>query len=275
MVNNYPDISKISFALTRTITSNIETLRRLRVLSCLLHSSSIISNIINVPDNLYGRRSDGGWTDVEETMWAVTALDLLNGWDISSPILRNNSINWLNGQKTQEGAWGRNYRDIARIPITGMLLTILPELADDRSINWLENEWKEDLTAPAQLTYKGALFLSASAKNKLSLNNNELIDKTISYLANEQNPDGGFAPWKGHPIGSEPWSTGIVLIGLSAWPTLVNHDVFLKALGWLGQNQLPNGLWPCHYLEEGSAYCFWGAIEALKVIKRAGLPCAA
>lgn len=274
MVNNYPDISKISFALTRSIISNIETLRRLRVLVCLLSSSSIISNIFNVHDNFYGRRSDGGWTDVEETMWAVTALDLLNGWDNRSSILRNNSINWLNRQKTQEGAWGRNYRDIARIPITGMLLTILPELADDRSINWLENEWKEDLTAPAQLTYKGALFLSASAKYKISLNNNELIDKTISYLANEQNPDGGFAPWKGHPIGSDPWSTGVVLIGLSAWPTLVNHDVLLKALDWLGQNQLPNGLWPCHYLEEGSAYCFWGAIEALKVLKRAGFSCA-
>lgn len=273
MVNNYPNVSKAFVSLFKCITSNIENLRKIRVLGCLLSSSSVISNTFNIQNDLWGCRSDGGWSDVEETMWAIKVLDLLNYWDNSLINLRHNSIDWLNRQKTQDGAWGRTRRDVPRIPITGMLLTILPEIADDISINWLRNNWREDLSNPIKLTYKGALFLSASAKIEKNPDI-ELIKKTVKYLTSEQNSDGGFGPWKDHPIGSDPWSTGLSLLGLASFPEYVDIGVFLKCLEWLEENQLPNGLWPCHYIEEGSAYCYWGTIEALKIMKKTGHPCA-
>lgn len=272
--NTYPDIAKACATLIRSAVDHIETTRRLRVLACLLSCSSITSRTLNTSDNCWGRYSDGGWSDVEESMWAITSLDLLNGWSNNPPTWRNESVAWLNSQKSQEGAWGRSTRDMARIPVTGMLLSLLPEFADVRSLDWLENAWRYDLEAPVNLTYKGALFLSAFAKAKSYPKNINLITKTIDYLANEQNSDGGFSPWKSHPIGSEPWSTGIVLIGLTSFPELTPRDTLERALQWLALNQLPNGLWPCHYIEEGSAYCYWGAVEALKVLKRAGYPCA-
>ena len=92
-------------------------------------------------------------------------------------------------------------------------------------------------------------------------------------MSDEQNPDGGFAPWKGHPIGSEPWSTGVCLLGLTSYPDLVEIPVITNTLQWLEKNQLFNGLWPCHYIEEGSAYCYWGAVEALKYLNAKGRKC--
>ena len=95
-----------------------------------------------------------------------------------------------------------------------------------------------------------------------------LINETYSFLASEQNDDGGFGPWKDHPIGSDPWSTGIVLVGLLSYPELVKKEVIEKAVNWLAETQLPNGLWPYHYIEEGSAYAFWGLVEALKYLAK-------
>ncbi len=109
------------------------------------------------------------------------------------------------------------------------------------------------------------LGLSASG---VSIDDCSLIEDTYSFLAHEQNKDGGFGPWKDHPIGSDPWSTGIGLLGLLSYPELVKREVIEKAVNWLAKNQLPNGLWPYHYIEEGSAYAYWGLVEALKYLSK-------
>jgi prenyltransferase beta subunit len=150
------------------------------------------------------------------------------------------------------------------------VFTLLPELADERSVLWLETEWRKDLSAEVKLTYKGALTLKAFASADCKPKDLDLIPATVKYLLDEQNEDGGFGPWKDHPIGSEPWSTGTALIGLTAWPELLKPEAVERALAWLARVQLPNGLWPCHYIEEGSAYCYWGAVEAMKYLKRIG-----
>lgn len=108
----------------------------------------------------------------------------------------------------------------------------------------------------------------AFAATKAQPKDESLIPETVEYLMSEQNDDDGFAPWKGHPVGSEPWSTGIDLLGLTAFPDMVKPEVVESTLDWLRRNQLPNGLWPCHYIEEGSAYCYWGAVEAMKYLKK-------
>ena len=93
-------------------------------------------------------------------------------------------------------------------------------------------------------------------------------ERVIAELAPFQNDDGGFGPWKNHPVGSDPWSTGIVLLGLLSYPGLVKKEVIERAVSWLDENQLPNGLWAYHYIEEGSAYAYWGLVEALKYLAR-------
>lgn len=215
------------------------------------------------------QRDDGGWSDVLETAWA---LDFLGRKSSTGKLDEDykKGMAWLEREKTVRGAWGRTSRDISRIPVTGWVLTLLPELADEKSLSWLENEWKKDLNSETKLTYKGALTLMAFAATKARPKDESLIHETIEYLMTEQNEDGGYAPWKGHPVGSEPWSTGIDLLGLTAFPELVKPEVLEMTLDWLGKNQLTNGLWPCHYIEEGSAYCYWGAVEAMKYLKRIG-----
>ena len=95
----------------------------------------------------------------------------------------------------------------------------------------------------------------------------ELVAQTIAHLAQDQNSDGGFAPWKGHPIGSDPWSTGVVLWGLSRWVDQVDHAVLEKALNWLQETQLPSGYWPYHYLDDGTSLALIGSVAALKSLK--------
>lgn len=216
---------------------------------------------------LDNQHDDGGWIDVEESLLAVKSLSMLNG---SYQTQIEQGKEWLLSQHNYDGGWGKTSRDISRIPVTGLLLHLLPELSDQKAVNWLKNEWEKDFNSETKLTYKGAFFLLGLKASGVSANECVLIGQTYSFLENEQNDNGGFGPWKDHPIGSDPWSTGIVLLGLLAYPELAKRKVVEKAVNWLAKNQLPNGLWPYHYIEEGSAYAYWGLVEALKYLKRAG-----
>jgi len=211
------------------------------------------------------QQKDGGWSDVEETFLSIKLLSLVNFAYSSSQEKANK---WLLSQSNPNGGWGRANRDISRIPVTGLLLNLLPELSDQNAVNWLKNEWGKDLQSDTKLTYKGGFFLMGLSGSGVTIDDCPLIKKTYSYLFDEQTEDGGFGPWKDHPIGSDPWSTGIVLLGLLSYPQLVKRKVIEKAVNWLAENQLPNGLWPYHYIEEGSAYAYWGLVEALKYLSK-------
>lgn len=251
-------------SLIQCFSNIIEDGRSGIVLICLIQAGSIYIDPILIANFISPQSKDGGWADVSETA-TILFCCRSNKW---TGISLDKSVSWLESQRGIEGAWGRTYRDKPRIPVTGWVLTLLPELGDDKALAWLEAEWEKDLAASTKLTYKGALTLKAFASVGRMPKNISLISNTIDYLVNEQNDDGGYGPWKDHPVGSEPWSTGIALIGLTAWPDLVPTGTLEKALRWLGRTQLPNGLWPCHYIEEGSAYCYWGAVEAMKLLKR-------
>lgn len=205
---------------------------------------------------------DGGWADVEETAWAAGFIVQMKRKDTSSV---SAAIQWLRTNHIDGVGWGKHKRDRARIPTTSLVLTLLPEAGSDEDYKWVAKEWAKDLSGAVQLSYKAGFYLLV-ADHPICRDNPDLIDRTISHLVNDQNDDGGFAPWKNHPIGSDPWSTGVVLWGLSKWIDRIDTVVIEKALQWLEVTQLPSGYWPYHYLDEGSSYALIGAVSAMRAM---------
>ena len=260
-------IPELFDTVNQFISKEIELKRITRVASLL------IKNGVDLNNSIFGKlrnnckelqKDDGGWTDVDETIWV---LSFLNHFDNEMKIV-GNGFHWLNQQKHSNGSWGNSQRDIGRIPLTGLLLHLHPSMSSSETTVWLENEFDRENKNFPILTYKGAFFLLAMKASKIKTEDYPLIKATYSFLANEQNDDGGFGPWKDHPIGSEPWSTGIVLLGLLSYPELIKKEVIEKAVDWLAENQLHNGLWPYHYIEEGSAWALHALIESYKYLKK-------
>jgi len=208
-----------------------------------------------------GQQTDGGWSDVEETLWCLGYLSAF-GNSYQSELSRG--IEWLESVQLPSGAWGRSNRDRPRIPITASVAIFAPTTIGDAGLRWLAKQWEADLSGPTQLTYKGAFFLLAQAHSRAS-RDNDLVNRTVTYLTSEQEEDGGFGPWKGHPAGSDPWSTGVTLWGLSKVKDLVSRRTIEQALSWLQSTQLPNGLWPYHYLDDGTAMALTGISSVLTV----------
>jgi len=204
---------------------------------------------------------DGGWSDSEETAWATAAIRLFRGQD---DFTVQAAIQWLRGIRRPSGGWGRHPRDQARIPTTALVSALVPEVVRLEDTAWLAGEWQQDFDSPVRLSYKAGFYLLATTQGQ----EDQLVAETISHLARDQNDDGGFAPWRGHPIGSDPWSTGVVLWGLSRWSDLVDHKVFEKALDWLRASQLPSGYWAYHYLDDGTSLALIGAVAALKALAK-------
>lgn len=250
------------------LDKNLELIRIARIGTCLLLTGGHQNNpvIVKSANSILGvQQKDGGWIDAEETIWCLAFFERL-GWATKKCF--ESGLTWLKSQRHHGGGWGLTARDISRIPVTGLLLYLLPELSDPKAVSWLANEWKKDFEGNTKLTYKGAFFLLGLSACGVSLDDCSLIKDTYSFLHDEQNEDGGFGPWKDHPIGSDPWSTGIVLLGLLSSPDLVKREVIERAINWLAKNQLPNGLWAYHYIEEGSAYAYWGLVQALKYLSK-------
>ncbi|HOK07723.1 MAG TPA: terpene cyclase/mutase family protein [Syntrophales bacterium] len=159
---------------------------------------------------------------------------------------------------------------MARISMTGLVSALIPDVVERRDVDWMRSEWQRDFGGPVRLSYKGGFFLLGMPRDR----ENTLVSRTISHLAEDQNEDGGFAPWRGHPIGSDPWSTGVVLWGLSKWIGHVDPVVVEKALHWLGKTQLPSGYWPYHYLDDGTSLALIGAVYAMKASAAGKSSCA-
>lgn len=206
------------------------------------------------------QQSDGGWASVMETGWCTAAL----GPDVRGA--RDGGLSWVESQRLETGGWGATARDALRLPVSGLLLRLHgTAIGCHRDWGALERSWARDLAGSLRLTYKAAFYLMSQTAN--ANRNEDLEAETMGYLIGNANPDGGFAPWRGHPIGSDPWSTGICLVGLCSMPSAVNRDVIAGAAAWLVSTQLKSGHWPCHFIDEGTAYAFWGLSEAEKLLE--------
>ncbi len=205
------------------------------------------------------QHEDGGWSDVEETLWCLGYLTLLgNRYEAEV----TTGMNWLSSVRWPCGSWGRSDRDLPRIPITALASVLVPGAVDRHGLEWLASQWEADLASPTQLTYKGAFFLLSQAHDQAPTAT-DLVERTIDYLRREQDNDGGFGPWKGHPVGSDPWTTGLVLWGLSGFSRRTPSEAFKRAMHWLQSKQLPNGLWPYHYLDDGTSMALIGLSSIL------------
>lgn len=259
-------VISLSQIVTEFLPKGIELTRICRV-AVLLKKSGVNPNTI-----LYHKlakkcvdmqRDDGGWTDVEETIWCTSFLNFFE--EFSGPVEK--ALEWLGRQRHNDGGWGKSTRDPARIPVTGLLLYLLPQLSFDEDLKRLENQWCEERQLEPHLTYKAAFTLMAINQNDYHPENQNLIPETVQWLSGEQNEDGGWGPWKGHPVGSNPWCTGIDMAGLLQYPNRVTQKMLCKALKWLQEKQLPNGLWPYHYIEEGSSWALYALVTGYSLLK--------
>jgi squalene cyclase len=131
---------------------------------------------------------------------------------------------------------------------------------------WLENRWNDEQKMYPNLTYKSALTIMAFSHNNYIPENNILINNSISRLCEQQNNDGGWGPWKNHPVGSDPWCTGICLVSLIDFHNKVPVEVLKNGLQWILKKQLPDGFWPYHYIEDGSSWALYGLINGNKLL---------
>jgi hypothetical protein len=256
-------ISRLMTFLDDAISRSLEPVRVARTTTALLLAGNNKSgNLFQraVEQLIQSQRPDGGWSDPEETAWAAGTIIFVYG---NEDIRSQAALQWLNKVRLHSGGWGHHPRDQARIPITALISSLVPAAFKSEDLNWLQNEWARDFSGPVRLSYKAGFYLLATPKDR----KDELVAQTIAHLAQDQNDDGGFAPWKGHPIGSDPWSTGVVLWGLSRWIDQVDHAVLEKALNWLQETQLPSGYWPYHYIDEGTSLALIGSVAALKSLK--------
>lgn len=198
------------------------------------------------------QNDDGGWKGIVDTMWNTRYLMDMDANKYQRQV--SAGLKYLSENTTDGCLWGRSCRDMNRIPVSGMLLFLLPMLANSYRMAALEELW---ISEKDSLTYKAAYVLMAFSKNNYVPSCSSIINETIKWLIENQRCDGSFAPWKSHPVQSDVFCTGVSLVGLLQYKCDVSSMVYKNGLRWLQENQLPSGLWPFHEIEDGSAWGLW------------------
>jgi len=160
-------------------------------------------------------------------------------------------------------AWGYCRRDSPCIPITATVKLLVPSLWDRRAAEWLRHTWERDLDGRYQLSYKAAWYLLACAHQEGGI---PLTAQTYDHLLADQRPDGGWGPWRTHPAPTDSFSTGIAMWALTKHPRPEKVIAALeRAAAFCAESQLESGLFPAHYIEEGSAWLLlgWSAASRL------------
>jgi hypothetical protein len=207
------------------------------------------------------QHEDGGWVAIVDTMWNMRFLALYDTSLYSGVIERGRRF--LNDNTSMLGLWGRSKRDFDRIPVSGIMLSRLPNMVSMRRLEMLERLWIKE---QGSLTYKASYTLMAFKDNNYSPIQRDLITKTIRWIEENQREDGSFGPWKEHPAASDTYCTAIALLGLLTYPEFIERNSIIKASNWLLETQLPSGVWPFHEIEDGGSW----ALRALAESKRQG-----
>lgn len=237
---------------------NIELARIIKC-SVQLILSGVSPNSINgdiVKSLVASQNEDGGFVANTDTIWNAKFLSYFPKYNKAY----EDAVSWLDRHRTGRG-FGRSSRDMGRIPVTGIAFFLHPSLCDNIDLLWLEKLW---LSEKNSLTYKAAYTLMAFNKNEYIPQNDRLIPECVQWLMQQQESDGGFAPWKGHPVGTNIYCTAVSVLGLLSYPYSRTDVIVKNAYEYIINNQLPTGLWPYHEIEDGAA---WG-LRAMVAIEK-------
>ena len=217
-------------------------------------ANSIHSEILK--SLIAAQNEDGGFVANTDTIWNAKFLSFFPKYHI--PYKR--ALEWLDSHRTECG-FGRSSRDMGRIPVTGVAFALHPSICREYDLEWLEKLW---LSEKNSLTYKAAYVLMAFKENNYITKDESTIKECTQWLMSQQESDGGFAPWSGHPVGSNIYCTAVSILGLMTYPTKKSHEIIKRAYQYIIRTQLPTGLWPFHEIEDGAA---WG-LRALTAVER-------
>ncbi|MBR1420665.1 MAG: terpene cyclase/mutase family protein [Selenomonadaceae bacterium] len=204
---------------------------------------------------LKSQNPDGGFVSNTDTIWNAKLLSFFS--DFHESYVR--AIQYLNSNRTQLG-FGRSARDMGRIPVTGIAFYLHPNLCNESQLAWLEDLWNSEKNS---LTYKAAYVLMAFKINNYSPKDPKLISNALDWLASQQEIDGGFAPWKNHPVGSNIYCTALSVLGLQSYKSPEIINTISRAYQYMIESQLPSGIWAYHEIEDGAA---WG-LRALTAVE--------
>lgn len=242
------------------LRKNIE-LSRIVKTSALLTLSGVSQNCIDeciLKACVDSQFDDGGFVGNTDTIWSIC---LLQQYKMYAQQV-DSAIKWLKENSNEKGGFGRSKRDMPRIPVTGLALYLLPQIAQEKHLRWLEQTWLQENNS---LTYKAAYTLMAFSKNNYIPENKTLLENTNDWLASQQEDNGGYAPWRNHPAGPNIYCTSIGSLGLLSYNSKQNFDRINKAYLYMKNTQLPSGIWPYHEIEDGSS---WGLYAMSKIEER-------
>lgn len=205
---------------------------------------------------LHAQRSDGGFVGNTDTIWNIKLLEFFPKYQVQ----REAAIQWLSQGNGPEPGYGRSKRDMHRIPVTGLALFMVPELADRKTLEWLENTW---LFERNSLTYKAAYTLLAFYQCKARPSRQPvLLHDTVEWLLSQQQDSGGFAPWLNHPAGENVYCTALAMLGIMCDNADAHRDAIARAYRFLCATQLKTGIWPYHEIEDGSSWGLFALTQA-------------
>lgn len=235
---------------------NIETGRITKTCALLLMSGLSVQDLdINIVERcLMSQRPDGGFIGNTDTIWNSKLLEYYPKFNVE----RDAAIVWLKKDNGEEPGWGRSKRDMHRIPVTGLALYLIPELRERRTMDWLVRLWMCERNS---LTYKAAYTLLAYQKcGHRDVWQEQMFD-AVDWLISQQEENGGFAPWRGHPVGANVYCTALALLGIMS--DVHRHDNSVaKAYKYLCASQLKTGIWPYHEIEDGSSWGLFAMSQA-------------
>lgn len=231
---------------------NIE-IRRITKTCALLMMSGLSRNDISnkiLQKCLDSQNDDGGFIGNADTIWNIKFLEYFPEHKQE----RDKAISWLLSNNGSEPGYGRSKRDIHRIPVTGLALYLIPEIADVKTLEWLEKIWISEINS---LTYKASYTIMAFKRTGYEPAYKALVCEAADWIVSQQQQSGGFAPWLDHPVGENVYCTAVAVLALIEMRNPIYNACIKNGYRYLCKSQLKSGIWPYHEIEDGSA---WGLL---------------
>ena len=140
MTYRVPNLETAAIGLIRSINHSLEIGRK-ALPACILSYEGTVSPLIADDELRQAQKDDGGWNNVRDTALLAELCHLRR----SLQDCYQSAVFWLTEVRKDNGGWGLTERDTPRIPVTGLLLHLLPELSDSKAVSWLTDEWGKDL----------------------------------------------------------------------------------------------------------------------------------